>query len=276
MRRPLIVPVLADSVTAVPAGAGGAVLVSGSHGGLYPAACALRLRVAAAVFSDAGFGLADAGVAGLELLERHGVAAAAVSHKSARIGDARDLLARGRISAANRIARACGLEPGQRLEGVWQRLAQAPGAPPAAAPRLEEGRHVLAAACGPRVSMLDSNAMVGQDDVGAIVLTGSHGGLPGGRPASAIRQAVFAAFYNDAGVGIDAAGIGRLPALDARGIAGIAVDAFSARIGDGLSTYHDGVASHVNTTAAAHGARAGMKASAIVEVLREAWCKQYP
>ena len=47
---------------------------------------------------------------------------------------------------------------------------------------------------------------------------------------------MFAAVYNDADFGVDDAGISRLPALDARGIAGACVSAWSARIGDGQST----------------------------------------
>ena len=50
------------------------------------------------------------------------------------------------------------------------------------------------------------------------MVTGSHGGLLGGRPETP-RAAVFAALYNDADGGIDGAGFTRLPALDARGIA---------------------------------------------------------
>ena len=52
--------------------------------------------------------------------------------------------------------------------------------------------------------------------------TGSHGALLGGKPETAIKIPVFAAIYNDADFGIDDAGIARLPALDARGIAGAA------------------------------------------------------
>ena len=43
--------------------------------------------------------------------------------------------------------------------------------------------------------------------------------------------------------------------------------AASARIGDGLSTYRDGVLSRVNATAAAFGARAGMTAIEFVEAV---------
>jgi hypothetical protein len=69
----------------------------------------------------------------------------------------------------------------------------------------------------------------------------------------------FAAVFNDAGVGIDDCGITRLPALEGRGIAGITVSSRSARIGDGRSTYEDGVISHVNPRAASLGAQPGIK-----------------
>ena len=65
-------------------------------------------------------------------------------------------------------------------------------------------------------------------------------------------------------IGIDEAGVSRLPALDARGIAAATVAAASSRIGDGLSTYRDGVLSRVNASAAALGAVPGMTAEAFV------------
>ena len=66
---------------------------------------------------------------------------------------------------------------------------------------------------------------------------------------------------------MDEAGVSRLPALDVRGIAGATVAAASARIGEGRSTYADGVISRVNATAAARGGRAGMTAIAFVEAM---------
>jgi hypothetical protein len=96
------------------------------------------------------------------------------------------------------------------------------------------------------------------------VLTGSHGGLLGGRPEAALKADALAAVYNDAGIGIDEAGITRLPALDARKIAAATVAATSARIGEGLSTYQDGNISRINQTAAEFGAREGMSAMAFV------------
>ena len=94
-----------------------------------------------------------------------------------------------------------------------------------------------------RVHAINSAGLVLPEDVGHIVATGSHGALLGGKPETAIKIPVFAAIYNDADFGIENAGIARLPVLDARGIAGACVSAWSARIGDGQSTYHDGFVS---------------------------------
>ena len=81
---------------------------------------------------------------------------------------------------------------------------------------------------------------------------------------------MLGALYNDAGIGKDAAGISRLPALDARGIAAATVSAASERIGDARSSYEDGIISRVNTRAAALGLRDGMAARAFVAALRRA------
>jgi hypothetical protein len=92
----------------------------------------------------------------------------------------------------------------------------------------------------------------------------------GGRPDTALKYDVLAALFNDAGVGIDEAGVTRLPALDARGIAAGTVAAASARIGDARSTYEDGVLSRINARAAAVGIDPGMAAREFVTIARRA------
>ncbi len=119
----------------------------------------------------------------------------------------------------------------------------------------------------PRVWALDSASLAGPEHEGEILLIGSHGGLPGGDPAAALKIDALAAVYNDAGIGRDQAGVTRLPTLDGRGIAGATVAAASARIGEGRSTYRDGVISRVNGTAAAMGGRVGMTAIEFVEAV---------
>ena len=117
---------------------------------------------------------------------------------------------------------------------------------------------------------LDSASLVGAEHVGAVVVTGSHGGLLGGRPDTALKADALAALFNDAGIGIDEAGVTRLPALDSRGIAAGTVAASSARIGDARSTYEDGILTRVNQRAAALGIAPGMTAREFVEIVRRA------
>ena len=254
-------PVVADSITAVTQPASGIPVVCASHGGVYSAVCALRLRASAAVFNDAGIGRDRAGIAGLTVLDGFGVAGVAVSHSTARIGDGWDCWTRGVVSVANEAAMACGVRPGMRVQEAHTLLPRGVAPNAQAALHVEsESRHLIPLDVdgGVPVVALDSNSLVSAADAGAIVITGSHGGLLGGHAHTAVKYPVFAAFYNDAGVGIDSAGISRLPALQARGIAGIAVDAFSARIGDGLSTYQDGIVSFTNEMAHSFGIRPGM------------------
>jgi hypothetical protein len=234
-----------------------------SHGGVYAAWLAAVARVRGLIVSDAGVGREDAGIAGLAWLDQLGIAAAAVDHDSARIGDGADLMARGRISHVNAAAAAVGCAAGQPTPAAAAAMAAAPLAvrePPAQ----EEARHAIDGIDG---WLLDSNGLVRPADAGTIVVTGSHGGLLGGRPETAIRVDAFAAVYNDAGGGIDDAGFSRLPALEARGIAGATVDAFSARIGDARSTYADGVITRVNPTAARLGATPGMACREFVALM---------
>lgn len=68
------------------------------------------------------------------------------------------------------------------------------------------------------------------------------------------------ALANDAGGGLRDSGTSALPVLRENGIAGAAVSAASARIGDGMSTWRDGVISRINSLAEARGVRVGMAA----------------
>ena len=260
---PALAPILiADSITRVGPEAAGAVVVNGSHGGIYAAYLAGKLRVAAAIFNDAGVGRDQAGIGGLDYLEGFGVPAAAVGYDTARIGDGADMMARGLVTYANASARALGCRPGMacRDTAAWLRRAEAAGREP---PPEREGAFLLVAA-PPAAWALDSASLVGVEHVGTVVVTGSHGGLLGGRPETALKYDALAALFNDAGIGIDEAGVSRLPALEARGIAAGTVAAASARIGEARSTYEDGILSRVNPRAAALGIAPGMTAREFV------------
>lgn len=257
---------LADSATKLDDTHVGAVLLCGSHGGVYPAYLAARHGCHALILNDASGGKDNAGIGSLAYCQAIGMAAATVSYASARIGDAHDMLERGLISHVNDAAAAAGCAPGQTADGAMRKLAEAP-APTGTPPAYAEARAVIDEA-EPVIVCIDSASLILPEDAGRIIVTGSHGSLVGGKSAMALQVDALAALFNDAGGGPDQAGLSRLPALDERGIAGATVSAASARIGDGRSTYEDGILSHVNKTAAAAGGKPGMTARNFVELLR--------
>jgi len=263
---------LLDSVTELPARAPVPVLLTGSHGGAYAAQFALARGVRGALFHDAGIGRDNAGIACLEVFGALGLPCAAVDAWSARIGNAGDILERGRISHANPGARELGVAAGT---GVVEALAALHAAAPALsrAPAVEdlpaesEIREALKVEGARRpVWLLDSASLISARDAGAVVVTGSHGGLPGNDPARAAKADLFCALFNDAGIGADEAGVRRLGALEGRGIAAATVAAHSARIGEAASTLETGLLSRVNPPGVKLGGAEGMTARKFVEL----------
>ena len=241
------------------------MLVAGSHGGRYCGYLAALAGLRGVILNDAGVGKDDAVFASLAYLAPLGIAAATIAHTSARIGDGGDMLARGVVSQCNAPARALGCAVGQRCEAAAQAMqAGAPfeGEPPPHA----EGRIVLresregGGGHGRRNGIIgcDSAALVQHDDAGLLIVTGSHGGTLAGRPGYGIAAEARGAVFNDAGVGVDDAGIQRLGVLDQANIAAVTVDAMSACIGDARSAWESGVVSYTNRHAATAGAEAGM------------------
>ncbi|NIA72271.1 hypothetical protein HBA54_27130 [Pelagibius litoralis] len=253
------------SITQLTADNSGCHALVGSHGGLYTAATATAIGVASLVCHDAGIGLQSAGIEGLTFLEKASIPGATVDFRSARIGDAADMLARGLISRVNDAGAACGVAPGMTAADAFVKFQASKRHPAAGDTTLpdgsSEGRHLIAVALNQgghhNVLAVDSASLIRPADADAIVVTGSHGGLPGGKAANAVKALVRCVVFNDAGVGIDGAGISRLPVLDVRGIAGLTVAAQSARIGEALSTYQTGVISHANGPARSLGAEPG-------------------
>ena len=258
---------VADTATKLGPEHGGQVVISASHGGLYAAYLAARAGVRAVILNDASVGKDRAGIAGLGYLDDIGLAAATISHDSARIGDGRDSAARGRISHVNETARRLGCATGQSaMDCARVMIAALPAFKDP--PHYGESRYLLRAdPDAPEVWALDSISLLLPDDAGRILIAASHGGLVGGRPDGFVKAGLLGLVLNDAGVGMDDAGISRLPTLDKLGIPGATVRAASARIGDGRSCYQDGVISHVNATAARAKLEPGMTTRQLIERL---------
>ena len=132
-----------------------------------------------------------------------------------------------------------------------------------------ETRKIVGIVGAREVILVDSASLIETGDTGKIVVTGSHGGLLGGKRQTAVKHLVFAAIFNDAGVGCDRAGISRLPALDAANIAGATVSAWSERIGDAHSSYADGYVSAVNRRGEGLGGEVGLSCRELVARLAD-------
>ena len=114
---------------------------------------------------------------------------------------------------------------------------------------------VVAEANGVRVRLVQSAALVSEEDSGDIVVTCSHGGVSAGEYVS--QHPVRMAFFNDAGIGREEAGVAALGLLQEHGIAAGTVSHNSARIGDAGDTWASGVISRLNQLAVAAGLRDG-------------------
>lgn len=120
----------------------------------------------------------------------------------------------------------------------------------------------VAAGPGGRVVIMDSITKVTPEDADTFVVSASHGGASSGE--FALEVPLTAAFFNDAGVGKDDAGIAALSMLQARGVAGGTVSHTSARIGDAQDTWDHGVVSHVNECARGLGIAPGQRLSDVL------------
>ncbi|MBC2638190.1 MULTISPECIES: hypothetical protein [unclassified Rhodococcus (in: high G+C Gram-positive bacteria)] len=110
------VPVLLlDSISEILPEDTNKIVVAGSHCSQNVPRYALSVPLRGAVFNDAGVGKDQAGVASFGILSNGGVPAVAVSHNTARIGDAQDVYANGIISTANELATDLGAEPGMTV-----------------------------------------------------------------------------------------------------------------------------------------------------------------
>jgi hypothetical protein len=108
-------------------------------------------------------------------------------------------------------------------------------------------KHEVAQGPGGRVLIMGSITQVCAEDAGTWVVSASHGGVSSGE--FALEVPLQGAFFNDAGVGKDGAGIAALDMLQACGVAGATVSHLSARIGDCQDTWDHGVVSHANAVA---------------------------
>lgn len=104
-----------------------------------------------------------------------------------------------------------------------------------------------------RVVLMDSISSVDESDADAVVVSASHGGLSSGEYA--VRFPLRLVFFNDAGGGKDHAGSAALELLQNMNRAAATISHDSARIGDALDHWENGVVSAANASARAAGVK---------------------
>jgi len=122
---------------------------------------------------------------------------------------------------------------------------------------------------GNAAQIVSADSVTRLDDVaGKVLVAGSHGGIIAAYLGA--KAGAHALVLNDAGLGLDRAGIAGLVYLEDIGMAAAAVDCMSARIGDGADMLARGVISHANAFAALCGVKAGQACRDAAERMRAA------
>lgn len=241
------------------------VIVGASFAGVPTVALALARGVRGVIAHAAGVGKDAAGISGLPLADRSGTPAAAVETMSARISDGESLY-KGAISHANSAASRLGITPGMSCsQAAMKMMLSSEGTPTQFPSVVDTSLHEVERLDGIVIYAIWSLMLVKGRDPLNIYCAASHAGKV--MADYALKVMPRAVFANDAGGCLDGSGFDGLPMLDRAGVAAVAVAAMSSRIGDALSTYHDGICSVVNETAARAGVTTGMSVKAAARFL---------
>ena len=243
------------------------VVVNASYCGVLPARFIGRHSPRASIGVDCGVGPAGAGIAGLWYLEALNLPAVVADVMTVRLGDGVDLHATGIVSFVNRPAADCGVAAGMPVrDAAVLLLAADPGEPTA-----EEVDHrtvMYTDASGRSVVCTDSIAFgLPEDRDTNVLVTAGHTGRSAFPYLTSVRPHGF--ICSDGGRGRDDSGTAALAMVEPLGLAGATVSAASAAMGDGLSSYRDGVISAANSLALAAGVEVGMLASVAARHLVE-------
>ena len=220
------------------------VVVGCSYAGASTVSNILPCGMKAIIGHDAGIGKDRAGISGLALCDRLGIPMAAVEGRTAELSNGNSLHA-GVISSANDAAARLGVAIGQPARQAADLLLAAhPGRPVTQEVDVDLELHELGGgSLGrilARVWLLDLPGTYPND----VFALGTHSARVAAEHA--FRWNVKGWIANDAGMAKNDTGIEALGICGARGMPAASVSAFSACIGDAMSTYRDGVISAVN------------------------------
>jgi hypothetical protein len=234
------------------------VIVIGSYCGTRVLAPIFTHGAKAVIATDAGIGKDEAGISGLKHGEMIGVPVATIAVMSAETSNGRSTLL-GEISRANAQARALGVTPGMPGYEAAALLAKAAtGKPIPTSPGAEEKPVVVEEDAKGRIWAAPGTTAITEKIPNDIVCSGANSS----RVSSdgVIRMGAKGSIANDAGIARNNSAVEGVMILGERGIPSAAVSTLSARLGEGLSTWNDGIISVVNQVAATRGVKIGMSA----------------
>jgi hypothetical protein len=234
------------------------VIVIGSYCGTRVLAPIFTHGAKAVIATDAGIGKDEAGISGLKHGETIGVPVATIAVLSAETSNGRSTLL-GEISRANAQARALGVAPGMAGYEAAALLTKAPaGKPIPTSPGAEEKPVVVDETPKGRIWAAPGTTAITDKIPNDIVCSGANSS----RVSSdgVIRMGAKGSIANDAGIAKNNSAVEGVMILGERGIPSAAVSTLTARLGEGLSTWNDGIISVVNPVAAARGVKVGVSA----------------
>jgi len=234
------------------------VIVVGSYCGTRILAPMFTRGVKAVIATDAGIGKDEAGISGLKHAEAIGVPVAVIAALSAETSNGRSTLL-GEISRANAQARELGVVPGMVAYDAAMRLAKAPNGKAIATPLgNEEAPVVVEETPRGRIWATPGTTAIKDKIPNDVICSGANSSRV--FSDGVLRMAAKGAIANDAGIAKNGSAVEGVKLLGEKGVPAAAVATMSARLGEGLSTWNDGVISIVNSVAEARGVKVGISA----------------
>jgi hypothetical protein len=241
------------------------VTVNASYSGVLPARFIAEHAPRATIGVDCGIGKDGAGIAGLWYFEALGLPAAAADVQTLELGNGVDMYESGLVSVVNEPARSCGVERGMTVRDAALALLENDPVAQLAA-EVTNRTVMIEDDAGGQVVCADSIAFgLPEDRDRNVLCTAGHTGKSAAYYLRRFRPRGF--ICSDGGKGKNDAGIAALDLVAPDGLAGATVDAGTARMGDGLSTYHDGIISAANVIAEQRGVRVGQPAREAARLL---------
>ncbi len=239
------------------------IIVCGSYG----AASSLRwvhlTGAKGAITHECGIGKDNAGIGILAAGQELGIPMVACETMSARLADGASVYETGKVGHANQTAKDLGVSSGQPIAEAARLMLKAPAGKIVETSHLEDVK---------TITLLDETQdgtiyaswglpvlkNVQDPHPTSVFVQGSHCGQT--LPSQVIRLQLQGIITNDAGRGMDDSAIAAFDPLNDAGISAAAVGTMSARIGDTMSTWDDGVISCMNRVAESRGVRPGITA----------------